>query len=44
MVASVNRRSGTSSREAFKFGRSGRFQLEAAIQSVHAERATQRPD
>jgi predicted RNA polymerase sigma factor len=26
-------------REAFKQGRSGRFQLEAAIQSVHAERA-----
>lgn len=26
--------------EAFKLGRSGRFQLEAAIQSVHAERAT----
>jgi predicted RNA polymerase sigma factor len=25
--------------EAFKHGRSGRFQLEAAIQSVHAERA-----
>jgi RNA polymerase sigma-70 factor (ECF subfamily) len=25
--------------EAFKRGRSGRFQLEAAIQSVHAERA-----
>jgi RNA polymerase sigma-70 factor (ECF subfamily) len=25
--------------EAFKYGRSGRFQLEAAIQSVHAERA-----
>ncbi|HXC00626.1 MAG TPA: DUF6596 domain-containing protein [Terriglobales bacterium] len=25
--------------EAFKLGRSGRFQLEAAIQSVHAERA-----
>jgi RNA polymerase sigma-70 factor (ECF subfamily) len=25
--------------EAFKFGRPGRFQLEAAIQSVHAERA-----
>jgi len=25
--------------EAFKQGRSGRFQLEAAIQSVHAERA-----
>jgi predicted RNA polymerase sigma factor len=24
--------------EAFKYGRSGRFQLEAAIQSVHAER------
>lgn len=26
--------------EAFKHGRSGRFQLEAAIQSVHAERAS----
>ncbi len=25
--------------EAFRYGRSGRFQLEAAIQSVHAERA-----
>jgi predicted RNA polymerase sigma factor len=25
--------------EAFKYGRAGRFQLEAAIQSVHAERA-----
>jgi RNA polymerase sigma-70 factor (ECF subfamily) len=25
--------------EAFERGRSGRFQLEAAIQSVHAERA-----
>ncbi|HXY50344.1 MAG TPA: DUF6596 domain-containing protein [Terriglobales bacterium] len=28
--------------EAFKHGRSGRFQLEAAIQSVHAERAHSR--
>lgn len=25
--------------EAFKYGRVGRFQLEAAVQSVHAERA-----
>jgi RNA polymerase sigma-70 factor (ECF subfamily) len=25
--------------EAFRYGRSGRFQLEASIQSVHAERA-----
>jgi len=29
--------------EAFKRGRSGRFQLEAAIQSVHAERARTGP-
>ena len=30
--------------EAFKHGRSGRFQLEVAIQSVHAETGTQRSD
>jgi len=38
MVASANRRGGTPSRRASKCGRPGRFQLEAAIQSVHAER------
>ena len=39
MVASFNRGGRAASRRGVQAGRSGRFQLEAAIQSVHAERA-----
>jgi hypothetical protein len=39
MVSAINRRGGTPSCEASSPGRTGRFQLEAAIQSGHAERA-----
>ena len=39
MVASTDGRGGTSSGRSFQARTPGRFQLEAAIQSVHAERA-----
>ena len=44
MVTSFNGRGRTSSGRSFQRGSSGRFQLEAAIQSVHAERARHWPD
>jgi predicted dithiol-disulfide oxidoreductase (DUF899 family) len=39
VVSAIDRRGGTPSRRSVERGRAGRFQLEAAIQSVHAERA-----